>query len=284
MTRRLTHAAPFLVALALLAGCGGFGNKNPEVISKPIRNYVALGDGFAAGPYVGRTTDPNCLRSVDDYPAQVAKALKVVKLTDVSCTGADTRALTNKSKASATKKKLPAQLSAVNRETDLVTLGIGLEDRGLLTTMFNICVNLPCGSRVSPGPIRTQLGLFGDTVTSAVRAIQDKAPNAYIVLVGYPSFTPTDNRCSKIPRISAAELDIATKVIDEVNSAIRSAALQTGASYVDVASISTNHELCSDEPWVSGKTAKKGKSRAYHPLAAEQKAVAEAVATQVRGR
>jgi hypothetical protein len=286
MSGRFVRALPLVATLALLAGCGagGFGNKNPADLNSSVSNYVALGDGFAAGPYLGKTTDANCLRSADNYPVQVAKALGVNKVTDVSCTGATTRSLTDKYKATATRKTLRPQLDAVTRDTDLITLGIGIEDRSLLTDMFRICLALPCGTDVSPKPIITQLDLYGQNLTAAVRILQDKAPQAYIVLVGYPSIVPNGNSCSKLPPITTAQLDAANLTLDKVNSTIRSAAQQTGATYVDIAGLSANHSVCSDEPWVSGSTTKKGKSRAYHPLAAEQKAVAAAIAAQVKSR
>jgi hypothetical protein len=288
MRRTAVRAAglPLVGALLLLTGCGagGFGGASPAEPKTSISDYVALGDGFAAGPDLGRTTDANCLRTADNYPVQVAKAVGANKITDVSCTGAGTRSLANKFKAPATKKELPAQLDAVTKDTDLVTIGIGLSDRHLLDDMFRICASLPCGAGlVSPKPIITQLQLFGDELTSAVRAIQDKAPQAYIVLVGYPQLMPATEGCKALPNIPAAQLNNAYLVLQNVNSTIRSAAQQTGAAYIDVAALSANHTPCDDDPWVNGYRPK-GKAKPFHPLAVEQKAVADAIAAQVRAR
>ena len=72
-------------------------------------------------------------------------------------------------------------------------------------------------------------------------------------------------------------------MLQNVNNQIRSAAQQTGAAYVDVASLTGNHTPCDDVPWVNGYKPK-GKAKPFHPLAPEQKAVAEAIAAQVRSR
>jgi hypothetical protein len=289
MTRRVTVALlPVLAAFLVLTGCGagGFGKANPTAPKTSISDYVALGDGFAAGPDLGRVTDRSCQRTADNYPAQVAKLVAVNTVKDVSCTGAGTRALTNSFRSPITHKELAAQLDSVTSRTDLVTLGIGLADRGLLEDMFRICVALPCGPDVvSPKPIITQLKLYGQDLTNAVRTIQDKAPAAVIVLVGYPQLMPpaSSGGCKELPKVASAQLDAAHLVLQQINDSIRSAAQQTGASYVDVAALSQNHTACDSVPWVNGFRPKNG-AQPYHPLAAEQKAVAEAIAAQVRAR
>jgi hypothetical protein len=287
MRLRDTRAWCLVAVLLLVSACGagGFGSKKPVDPNTSLSEYVALGDGFAAGPYLGATTDASCLRTADNYPAQVAKALGVNKFTDVSCTGAGTRALTNRFRAPATKKEVPPQIDAVTSDTDLITLGIGLADRDLVDVMFHLCLKLPCKpSEVLPKPLTTQLDLYGDDLTSAVRSMQDKAPQAYIVLVGYPQIVANGDSCAKLPAVSVDQLNAASVVLTAVNDAIRAAAQQTGAAFINVASLSADHSACADEPWVNGSTSVKGKSKAYHPHAAEQKAVAEAIAAQVRTR
>jgi hypothetical protein len=277
---------PLLAVLLGLTGCGagGFGKANPVEPTSSISTYVALGDGFAAAPGLGRTTDADCLRTADSYPVQVARAIGANKVTDVSCTGAGTRSLANSFTAPATHKKLPAQLDAVTKDTDLVTIGIGLSDHGLLQDVFRICASLPCGAGlVSPKPIITQLKLFGQDLTTAVRDIQDKAPDATIVLVGYPQLTPSTQGCRAMPKIPSTQLNNAYLVLQGLNTAIRSAAQQTGAAYIDVAALSARHTPCDDVPWVNGYHPA-GNAKPFHPLPPEQKAVADAIVAQVRAR
>ncbi|MCX6396581.1 MAG: SGNH/GDSL hydrolase family protein [Propionibacteriales bacterium] len=281
--RALTLA---LTSLALASGCGGgFDNSAPEKPSGPatFARYVALGDGFASGPYLGKDSSGNgCLRSADNYPAQVARTLKVAQVTDVTCVAATTASLTSPSRAPGSKTRLAPQLDAVTKDTDLVTIGIGIEDDGLLQKMFHICEALPCGSDVVATDLAKQLDSYGVAISSAVRTIQDIAPTATIVVVGYPRIMPSSGLCKALPAVSETQLGYASKILDQVNTLLRAAAFQTGSQYVDVAELSQDRTACAQDPWVSGSTTKKGLRQGFHPVAAEQQAVAAAVADQIR--
>lgn len=284
------QAVSLLVAAAsvlLVNGCGagGFGSDEPTRLDSSINSYVALGDGFTAAPYVGSTTSKDgCLRSAGNYPAQVAKALSVNEFTDVSCFGASTEALTQSTKAPSSKKKLAAQIDAVDHDTDLITVGIGIEDQDMLDLLFKVCLQFPCVDRVPAADLQALLNTFESTLTAAVRDIQEKAPSAYIVLVGYPQLVPAQDTCAGLPPLSAADLGAAFTVLHKVNGTIRSAAQQTGGIYVDAAGLSANHDVCSNDPWVHDKRTAAGKQKGFHPLAAEQEAVANEIAARVRGR
>lgn len=274
-----------LAALASGCGAGGFSSDQPTRLDSSINSYVALGDGFTAAPYIGPTTATDgCLRSEGNYPSLVARALSVNEFSDVSCFGATTKALTQSTKAPGTGEKLAAQIEAVDRDTDLITVGIGIEDRDMIQTLFKVCLQLPCTSRVAPRELQNQLSTFEANLTAAVRDLQEKAPSAYIVLVGYPQLMPAQDTCEALPTVNSAELDAAFIVLQNVNNAIRSAAQQTGGIFINVAALSANHDACSEDPWVHGKTTVPGKQKAFHPLPAEQEAVANEIAARVRGR
>lgn len=284
--RRRALAVSVAAALTLISGCGGgFNGTTPEPSAGPatFTHYVALGDGFASAPYLGRdTSGSGCLRSANNYPAQVARALKVSTITDVSCVGATTKDLTSPSTPPGSKKKLAAQLDAVDRDTDLVTIGIGIEDNGLLHDMFHICNAEPCGTDALFPVLSKQLDAYGDSIASAVRTIQDVAPNATIVIVGYPQLMPASGLCSALPAITETQLGYASNVFAKFNAFLRSAAFQTGAAYIDVAALSRDKTACAKDAWVSGSKTVVGKARAFHPVKAEQDAVAQAIINQLR--
>ncbi|MCW2784379.1 MAG: hydrolase family protein [Marmoricola sp.] len=288
MSRPSARTAGLLALLCLLAvaatGCGGFGSTEAAAPDRPLRSYVAIGDGFAAAPYTGPTSKDGCLRSSKNYPALVAQDLKITDVTDVTCTGATTSALGNRSKPAFGTHALAPQLDAVKADTALVTVNIGIEDHGLLGGMFHVCLSLPCGKNISAKPLLADLEAFGTTLTAALRTIQDKSPQAYIVVVGYPQLMPSDKSCAALPAMAAAQLDAANLVLTRINSQVQSSARQTGASFVDLSTITGDHTACSPQPWVHGKTSVPGKSVAFHPVEAEQQAVADAVAAQVRSR
>jgi hypothetical protein len=293
VTISLRRAAGTLLVVALavvLAACGGgFSAAPPPPVDPGLHHYVALGDGFTAAPYTDATVgDDGCLRSSANYPVLVAAELGITDVRDVSCTGVATSALSKATEPTKGKPAVPAQLDAVGKDTDLVTIGIGIEDGGLLRKMFAVCLAQPC----APGSTNAQavLDIVNQTesaVTDALRQIQAKAPNAYIVVVGYPLLTPPpDGACDAYPTQPTLPdgTDPVTYLLKDLNTKLESTARQTGSGYVDVAALAADHALCSTEPWVHGMTGKPGKAVAYHPLAAEQRAIAQQLASQVKER
>jgi len=281
-----TIAAVALTVLASACGAGGFGSAEPTTRDLSISSYVALGDGFAAAPYVGRTTSKDgCLRSEGNYPARLATLLGIDEFVDVSCFGTGTKALTRSVRSPVSKKKLAAQIDAVDSDTDLITISTGLADHDLMTGLFKVCLTFPpCGSRIPVNELQAQLDTFESSLTAAVRAIQEKAPRADIFLVGYPQLMPPQNPCPALPALEPAQLDAAYIVLNKVNGAIQSAANQTGSTYVNVAAATADHHACAEEPWVHGKQSIAGKQKPFHPLAAEQKVVAAEIAARVKAR
>ena len=289
----LGGAALLLLSVLLagiVAGCGsgGFSSAAPPPPEKTIRSYVALGDGFTAAPYAGRTAaDDGCLRSAENYPALAAKKLGLTEVVDVSCTHAGTEALMKKFTTAKGKPALDPQLDAVTKDTDLVSIGAGIEDHGLLQEMFRICLVRPCAAGTAfYTQVLDHVNRAADSLTQAIRAIQEKAPEAYIVVVGYPRLTPPpESGCQQFPaQAPQADRDVVNYVLDDLNDKVRSAARQTGSAYVDVAALSQGHELCTSEPWVHSMTDRPGNAVAYHPLEAEQRAVADQLVTAVKER
>ena len=282
---RAATAAVVLVATGALAGCGGgFSSAPPSPPSNAVRTYVALGDEFTAAPgSADATDDSGCQRSASNYPALLGKALHVTHVKDVSCTGATTGSLTSDQRPTKGKPAVPPQFDALAKDTDLVTMGIGIEDHDLVRHVLQICLALPCGDNVPPQTIIGDVSTMATALTAAVRVVQDRAPDSYIVLVGYPTIVPDTGTCRDLPKLTQDARDAANRVLDEINRDIASAARETGAGFLDVAQLSRGHELCSRDPWIEATRADDG-SFAYRPAAAEQRAVAEALASLVRNR
>src|SRR5215216_5221802 len=58
-------------------------------------SYVALGDSFTAGPVIPLQIPPyGCLKSDHNYPHLAAPALKLPAFRDASCSGAQTKHMT----------------------------------------------------------------------------------------------------------------------------------------------------------------------------------------------
>jgi lysophospholipase L1-like esterase len=289
-TRPLVGLLVVALAAALTAcGGGGFSSSPPPPPDKALHRYVALGDGFTAAPYAGKTQgEDGCLRSADNYPALVAADLGIDRVKDVSCTGATTDAFKNEFEPGTGKAAVPPQIEAITAKTDLVTIGMGIEDGELLHDMFVICAAQPCAPRTAfYTKVLAAVDKAGEQFTDVLRQIQAKAPNAFIVVVGYPMITPPpDSACDAYPEQPTLPegIDPVTYLIEDLNRELQTAARQTGSGFVDVATLSADHQLCSEQPWVHDMRSRPGKAVAYHPVAAEQRAVAEEVAAQVRAR
>lgn len=255
-----------------------------------VEKYVALGDSFTAAPLVP-TTDlaGGCFRSDGNYPSLVADRLDVAELVDVSCSGARTADLTDR-QPTVRDASVPPQLRAVDRDTDLVTLGIGGNDFDLFHTLVSTCSRLgledptgsPCADRLSErgDDLLTRTGRIGDRVAQAVRRVQRRAPEATVVVVGYLRLAPEQGRCRDLP-FAPGDYEYGDRVAEALNDALERAARRTEATFVDMHERSEGHDVCSDEPWVNGHRTVQGEALAYHPFAEGMEAVAEEVVDAV---
>lgn len=291
---RLRAAALASAALALLtlSACGGEGEPDvpaPTSASGPYR-YVGLGDSYTAVSGTGPFSDDACFRSDDSYPDLLAKKLGITAFANVSCGGASSENLT----ASQYPKggKNAPQLQAVSKKTTLVTLGMGLNDPvGPQGVSLSAALLLPCFAAEPTSPLcapyiaatdaqlNELIAKVGVNLASDLQQIKDAAaPDARIVLVGYPRVLAKGKACSSqlpLPKAAAARYRQAGALINDV---MRSTAQQAGVDFLDVDALSVGHELCSKDPWVNGQTEVPGEAEAFHPFPAYHVAVADALA------
>ncbi len=139
-------------------------------------SYVALGDSYTAAPLVASTdTAGGCLQSEGNYPHLVARELGY-DLRDVSCAGATSASMIGVQRLPDGSVR-PPQFDALGRGTDLVTIGIGGNDVGLLTTLAGTCFPLasqdptgsPCTDRLRAPP-RTCWTAWGSSRPGSARS------------------------------------------------------------------------------------------------------------------
>lgn len=300
-TARSSRWTVLLVALLLLAvaGCSASaddGETSNGVAQAPAppsappseQEYVALGDSFTSAPLVPVTDVANgCFRSSANYPALVARALGA-ELDDRSCGGADTSHFTRSQFPD-----VPAQLGAVKPGVDLVTIGIGGNDEKVFQQLVVRCPQLratdpegsPCRADMrSRGPdvLLSALRHTRERVTRILRSVQRRAPEAKVLVVGYPQIVSADNACRRLP-LATGDFAYAQEVNRALTESLRLAARATGATYVDVWTASRGHDICSEDPWVNGSVTDQKRAAAYHPFAKEQLAVADLVLRAYRG-
>jgi lysophospholipase L1-like esterase len=243
--------------------------------------YVALGDSYTSAPFVPETDrGDGCLRSSGNYPSLVAEELGS-ELVDVSCAGAQTVSLVGAQQTFDGETR-PAQFDALDDDTDLVTVGIGGNDLGLFSKLTAGCVaaadeetgGTPC-TDAATGTATADLDRISERVTSALIGVQDRAPRARVVLVGYPQLIPAEGSCPALLPLAEGDLPFARTVNRGLADALENAAEAADVEYVDTFALSRGHDICADDPWVNGQVNDPERALAFHPFAAGQEAVAD---------
>jgi len=146
----------------------------------PIARYVAVGDSYAAGQGAGAYLD-ECLRSPLGYPALIDVEPRYNLLRQPACSGATIADV------------IATQAPEVNRGTTLVTVTAGANDLDL-AAVFAACAadstTLACQQAIGAASAAT--ATVGPRMAQLIAALGSRAPNATIVVTGYPvPFAPT---------------------------------------------------------------------------------------------
>jgi lysophospholipase L1-like esterase len=234
-----------------LAPAGAVGAGTATEAAEP-GGYVALGDSFTAGPLIpNQLADPvGCLRSDRDYPHLVAASLAPATFRDVSCSGADTGDMT--SAQGVTPGPNPPQFDALSPSTTLVTLGIGGNDIGF-SGIIESCVTLvpwetPCRDTYTAGgtdELSRRIAATAPKVAAVLAGIHDRAPQARVLVVGYPAILPDTGRgCWPTMPIGWNDVSYLRAKHKELNAMLAAQAAAGGATYVDTYTPSIGHDVC----------------------------------------
>ncbi len=220
-------------------------------------NYVALGDSYSSGVGAKDYGDSgNCMRSANAYPQLWAESHDVASFDFVACSGAVT-------------SDVIAQASAVDSSTTFITVSVGGNDAGFADVMTDCTLssNSGCVSRVEEAKdfARTTLPGRLDNVYSTLK---NRAPNAEIVVLGYPRFYKIGGSCNVgLSDTKRAAINSGADTLAEV-TAERAAA--HGLTFVDMRPVFEGHEICADgERWLHSLTWPVVES--YHPTANGQR-------------
>jgi hypothetical protein len=274
------------VAAALagsVAGCGGPWTSTQKT---PGHDYVALGDSYSAAPGVEPVDDVECFRSRANYPHLVAEATGL-DLVDVTCSGATTSAITGPQQTLAGTWR-DAQITAVEPGTDLVTIGVGGNDLGFYTELTNTCIVLasrdrtgnPCQSADDSKPAGQSLAgrliELEQREVDMIRRVEDRAPRARILVMGYPAIVPDHEQCPELP-VASGDVAYLSQIVTGLNDALSTAARRTGAEFVDLYRATRGHDICGTTPWIAGVLPVKGVTSAWHPYPEEQRVAARLI-------
>jgi lysophospholipase L1-like esterase len=242
---RLKRACAASLFCALVTACGV-----PASPATPPLAYVALGDSVAAEPGVpDPAPPPGCQKSTNNYPSVLARRLKPVTVTDVTCSGATSADITSRAQLTPGGTVAP-QIDAVKADTTLITVTIGGNDVGLAAD----AAQCEAASIDSP-PCMNKFVINGvDTISTAIGAqlpvwaqmiddLRTKAPRARIVLVGYPMFIRPGG-CFPEQPILPKDADYFQSKVDELDDHEHQLAADKKVGFFDTRPLSAAHDMC----------------------------------------
>jgi lysophospholipase L1-like esterase len=239
-----------LTALAAVVGQLGL----PIGASAATVNYAALGDSYSSG--VGADdydlASGTCLRGSHAYPVLWKAAHAVSSFSFVACGGATTDTVRS------------TQLGVLNAATTLVTITVGGNDLGFANVVITCKTGTTsaCASAVA-GAENQARTVLPAKLAATYADIKAKAPNARLVVLGYPRLFETTS-CGLLS-MSPANRTVLNQGADVLESVIQARASAAGATYVSANSWFDGHRVCAARPWINGTVALIVDS--YHPNA-----------------
>jgi lysophospholipase L1-like esterase len=216
-------------------------------------SYVALGDSYSSG--VGTRTylsdGTSCQRSVYAFPSLIAAA-KGYALNFRACSGAKVSDVT------------ATQLSALSASTSYVTISVGGNDAGF-TSVITTCAE-PAWLSDCSGAVRKAQGYITGTLPGSLAtlysSIRTKAPNAKVVVVGYPRLFNGED-CNALTWFSPTDESQLNATADLMNKTLAAAAAARGFAFVNPTTAFIGHAVCGDPEWLNGLS--NPVSESYHP-------------------
>ncbi|GAA3760880.1 SGNH/GDSL hydrolase family protein [Micromonospora maritima] len=214
-------------------------------------NYVALGDSYSSGVGAGPYDFSTCLRSQKSYAPLWAAAHAVTSFRFPACGGAVTADVRNN------------QVGQLSASTTLVTITIGGNDAGFADVMTSCRFGSTssCESAVAGAKAFATATLPG-RLDATYAAIRERAPNARLVVLGYPRLFET-GYCGLLA-MSSYKRTILNQAADVLNGVTADRAGAAGATFVDARPYFTGHGVCAAQPWIRDVS---GVIEAYHPNA-----------------
>lgn len=253
--------------------------------------YVALGDSAASGPLIPMPdlSAPGCFRSTVNYPKLTAARVGL-PITDVTCSGADTRDMTNPQETDL--GTVPPQLDALSADTTLVSLQIGGNDAGLVG-LAESCLNLlpsPFGTSCAATNTEGGRDVYGERVAgvrpkvdAVLAGIAQRAPAAEVYVVGYTTYL-RPNGCYPKVQVWSRDANYIQAKIDQLNQVLADAAAAAGATYVDIRTPGIGKDVCASssvrwtEPFIPANIA-----APLHPNATGMRGMADVLTAEVTG-
>ena len=238
----LTLAATLVVALAATPPAQAAGE-----------SYVALGDSYSSGTGTRSYIDDgtSCQRSTLAYPSLIA-ASRGYALDFRACSGATVADVSG------------SQLGALSSGTTFVTVSVGGNDAGFADVLTECA--LPGWASDCNGAIDGAQSYISNTLPGSLGSlygsIRSLAPNAEVVVVGYPRIFMGED-CNAFTWFSPSEQTRLNQTADQLNGLLGSVAASHGFGFANPTGAFTGHAVCDSPEWINGLS--NPISESYHP-------------------
>lgn len=216
-------------------------------------SYVALGDSYASGLGTRSYLDDgtSCKRSVYAHPSLIATQ-RGYALNFRACSGATVPDVTN------------LQLSALSSTTSYVTVSVGGNDAGFADVLTECATPWwagDCNGAIDDAQSYIKNVLPG-ALTTLYQRIGNRAPNATVVVSGYPRIFMGEV-CNAGTWFSPAEMQRLNETANLLNNRTSSAVSAAGFSFANPTKRFVGHAVCDDVEWINGLSNPTDES--YHP-------------------
>lgn len=211
--------------------------------------YVALGDSFSAGAGLAPYDDARCGRSPRAYP-NLVRFTGPARVEVIACEAARVAGVAAQ-----------ADATTWGDDVGLVTVTVGGNDVGFVD-FFAACGLRPACFEQPYGGYDTldawsaaRRQALGPELTALLADLRRRAPEAQVVLLGYPQLLPEvlgpGPGCDVLGlAFDAGERRALRQGTDALNATLAAAASAAGATFAPVADRFAGHEACSDDPWL----------------------------------
>ena len=273
--------------------------------------YVALGDSYSSGegawdyeegtdfddrddlwPFNDDEEDHNrCHRSSNAYSQVLSGSLDFEGgNTFVACSGAVSSDLSDPNHSNTGEDP---QLDALGDDVSLVTMSLGGNDLGFADIVKDCIVNGERGvgfmdtcQEKHDQRIADELPRLRAELIARYLAIKDRAPNARVVIVGYPELfiqNPSDNYGNLLFKEDQVWMN---EKAGELNAMLREAAREAGVEFVDPTEAFRGHGIGSSDHWINdldfgGPGMMIADPSSFHPNAAGHAALADLIHQQI---
>ena len=251
------------------------------------RTIAALGSSFAAGPTLQPVDDVEAMRSTRNYPHLLAEALGA-DLVDLTVSGATTANILHTPQQTMNGRVFAPQIDGLPAEADLVTITAGGNDVQFIGSMLFAAWfrHEPAGQLVQmlgqgftgglPDAGAEEIELAAAGLTAIVDAVGHRARRARVILVDYLTVVTKDTPAGDGAVFSAEDLQVFLRLQAALAEAYRTAADRSGAELLAMSTISADHGLGSDDPWVIGFQADMATTAgSFHPNPAGMTSIAD---------